>query len=93
MLGSSSDDNGLAEPPDAGVLVASRSEAHDVVLNVLFAHPPFTPAVDVYESGQFTAGYQYADIDACRQELESVLQRHLGGSTPSHSVSKENNNE
>ena len=66
---------------DAGVLLASRPEDHGIVVNALFAHPPFTPAVDVYDRGQFVAGYQYETIAVCRAEIEEILQRHLTGAT------------
>ena len=63
--------------PDAGVVVASRAENHDVIVNALFAFPPFTPAVDVYEQGQLAAGHQYASIDDCLAELGQILDRYL----------------
>jgi hypothetical protein len=83
MMGGSSGELDASEIHDAGVLVASRSEGHGIVVNALFAHPPFTPAVDVYDQGQFVAGYQYETIAACRAELGEILQRHLAG-PPDH---------
>ncbi|WP_419658062.1 uncharacterized protein Dvar_70570 [Desulfosarcina variabilis str. Montpellier] len=64
--------------PDAGVVVASHHGAFDVIVNALFAYPPYTPAIDVYDQGELAAGYQFKDIDACRKELPHVLGRHLG---------------
>lgn len=77
MLGGWSGENQDPGHPDAGVLVASRSENFDIILNALFAHPPYTPAVDVYDRGQFAAGYQYTTIGECRSEINDLLQRHL----------------
>lgn len=77
MLGGWSGDNQKPGHSDAGVLVASRHEDFDIILNALFAHPPFTPAVDVYDRGQFAAGYQYTTIDECQSEISDLLQRHL----------------
>lgn len=64
-------------PPDEGILLCSRANAFEVIVNALFAHPPFTPAVDVYDRGQLLAGYTYYDIAACIQALTGVLQVHL----------------
>jgi hypothetical protein len=77
MLGGGVDKFDSAASPDRGVLVATALNNHDVIVNVLFALPPFTPAVDVYDRGQMVAGYQYEDIAACRTELEQILRRHL----------------
>lgn len=70
-------DNNLSARPDAGVVVASHRKVFDVIVDALFAFPPFTPAVDIYDRGQLTAGYQYTTIDECRAELSSVIGRHL----------------
>lgn len=78
MLGGWSGDNKGVGPPDAGVMVASWADNYSVILNALFAYPPFTPAVDIYDQGQFSAGYQYDNIEACRSELSELLNRHLG---------------
>lgn len=66
-----------SNPPDAGILLACREGDTTTIVNVLFAHPPHTPAIDVYESGRLVAGYSYASMAACRGELSAVLQRHL----------------
>jgi hypothetical protein len=68
--------------PDAGVVIASRHDDFDVIVNVLFAYHPFTPAIDVYERGQLMAGYQFENVDACIAELSTVLDRHLGRPSP-----------
>ncbi len=77
MMGGQAGDNEEPGLSDAGVLVASRVDNYDVIVNALFALAGCTPAVDVYEQGQLVAGYQYASIDACRFELGTVLKRHL----------------
>lgn len=77
MMGGRAGDFNSAGIADAGVLVASHHENHDIIVNALFAHPPFTAAVDVYDQGQLVAGYQYDAIDACRIELGQILNRHL----------------
>lgn len=77
MMGGRAGDNDDICLSDEGVLVASRVDNHDVIVNALFALAACTPAVDVYEQGQLVAGYQYTNIDACRSELGTVLKRHL----------------
>lgn len=83
MLGGQSGDSDDIGVSDAGVVVASRVDNHDVIVNALFAMGACTPAVDVYEKGQLVAGYQYLSIDACRSELGTVLGRHLQQSSES----------
>ena len=68
-------------PPDAGILLACRANDHQTIVNALFAHPPHTPAVDVYDQGRLIAGYSYASIPDCRKEIGIILGRHL--SSPS----------
>jgi len=63
--------------PDDGILLASRRNDYQTIVNVLFARPPHTPAIDVYEHGQLIAGYSYARFDACREEISTILHRHL----------------
>lgn len=77
MMGGQAGANKQLGLSDAGVLVASRVDNYDVIVNALFALAGCTPAVDVYERGHLLAGYQYASIDACRFELGIVLKRHL----------------
>ena len=67
---------------DAGVVVASHDDDFDVIVNVLFAFHPFTPAIDVYERGQLTAGYQFENVDTCIAELSTMLDRHLVRPSP-----------
>jgi hypothetical protein len=80
MMGGWSGDNPSTEPPDSGAVIASRPGNFNVIINVLFAHPPFTPAVDVYDKGQLSAGYQFNSIEACQSEFGEILERHLGNS-------------
>ena len=77
MMGGQVGDNMQSGLSDAGVLVASRVDRYDVIVNALFALADCTPAVDVYQQGQLVSGYQYSSIDACRLELGTVLKRHL----------------
>ena len=70
----------LENPPDDGIILASRLTEFNVVVNVLFARPPFAPAIDIYEIGQLLAGYVYNNIDECLDNLTQVLQTHLQSS-------------
>ena len=63
--------------PDEGIVLATRLNDFNVVVNVLLAKPPFTPAVDVYSDGQLLAGYVYNAINECIQDLTKVLKIHL----------------
>lgn len=67
----------LESQQDAGVLLASGATDRRVIVNALFAHPPCTPAVDVYESGRLIAGYTYYTIEACMAAIGPLLQVHL----------------
>jgi hypothetical protein len=67
-----------AKSPDTGIVLACRQDDHTTIVNALFAHPPHTPAIDVYENGELIAGYSYAGLEALRDELGTILQRHLG---------------
>ena len=82
MLGGTPVINEASGQPDAGVVVASHHDAFDIIVNVLFAFPPFAPAIDVYERGKLVAGYQFETVDACIAELSTVLDRHLGMEFP-----------
>jgi hypothetical protein len=68
---------GEAVPKDDGVLLFSQPSSHETIVNVLLAHQPFAPAVDVYEQGALLAGYVYDNIDACLDDLTAVIQTHL----------------
>jgi hypothetical protein len=67
----------LEAQQDAGVLLASGANDHRVIVNALFAHPPCTPAIDVYESGQLIAGYTYYTIEECMAAIGPLLQVYL----------------
>jgi len=69
-------------PPDEGIVLASRKNDVNVLINALMAKPPFAPAIDVYDDGQLLAGYVYHSIDECIANLSKVLQTHL--QTQSH---------
>lgn len=64
-------------PPDMGVILASRLKQFDIIVNALLAKPPFTPAIDVYENGQLLAGYVYHTIDECIAGMSQVLKAHF----------------
>ena len=64
-------------PPDEGIILATRKNDFNVVINALLAKPPFTPAIDVYDDGQLLAGYTYNTSDECVGDLTKVLQIHL----------------
>ena len=64
-------------PPDEGILLASRTASYSVIVNALFAKPPFAPAIDVYDDGRLLAGYVYNTIDECTAAISKVLQIHL----------------
>ncbi len=66
------------KPTDAGVVLASRKGDCRRILNAVFALEPFVPAVDIYENGTLLAGYMYPTIDACIQELSTVMRIYLG---------------
>lgn len=70
-------EHSTAHPPDEGIVLASRKNNVDVVINALMAKPPFAPAIDVYDDGQLLAGYVYHSIDECIAALSKVLQTHL----------------
>lgn len=63
--------------PDEGILLAGRTADLDIIVNALFAKPPFTAAIDVYDRGQLLAGYVYNTADECIADLSNVLQVHL----------------
>jgi hypothetical protein len=65
------------EERDLGSVVVSHVDVKNIIVNALFALPPFTPAVDVYESGQMVAGYQFSSMNECRDELQQIIARHL----------------
>jgi hypothetical protein len=65
------------DAPDDGIVLACREDHTDIVINALFAKPPFAPAIDVYDDGQLLAGYVYQSIHECIADLSKVLQTHL----------------
>ena len=79
MMGGERDQFEEDRQVDSGALIACHPDDYTIIVNVLFALPPYTPAVDVYEDGQLLAGYQFVDTDACVAELGAILKRHLSG--------------
>jgi hypothetical protein len=65
-------------PKDDGVIMSSHASSHATIINALLAHPPCTPAIDVYDEGALVAGYVYHSIDDCLAAMSSVIQTHLG---------------
>ena len=70
-------DPSAKDPPDEGIVLAVRTTDLEPIVNALFAKPPFTPAIDVYDRGELLAGYVYNTIDDCIADLANVLQVHL----------------
>ncbi len=79
-------DPSAENPPDKGIVMASRTADAGIIVNALLAKPPFAPAIDVYDDGQLLAGYVYNTIDECIAALSKVLQIHLLPGTPSETA-------
>jgi len=62
---------------DAGILLASRCRDYTIILNTLFAAPPYAAGIDVYENGNLLAGYSYRTVAECRANLPQVLRTYL----------------
>jgi hypothetical protein len=67
----------LAET-DKGVLLFSRCESRNIIINTLLANPPYSASVDVYQDGGLLAGYVYDSIDDCLSSLSDIVFTHLG---------------
>lgn len=65
------------EPGDDGVILFTRPLSYAIIVNVLLAHLPCTPAVDVYDRGALLAGYVYDSIEDCLSSVEKIIQTHL----------------
>lgn len=65
-------------PKDDGVLLFSRPLSHITILNVILAHSPYTPAIDVYDHGALLAGYVYDSMDDCLNSVTEVIATYLG---------------
>lgn len=63
--------------PDAGAVAAQHCGAPETIVNALFAFPPLSPGIDVYQDGRLLAGYTYKDQAACAHELTDVLATYL----------------
>lgn len=70
-------DHSSEDPPDEGIVLASRRNDDNVVVNALLAKPPFAPAIDVYDDGRLLAGYVYNTIEECIGGLTEVMRIHL----------------
>ncbi|MFW6241824.1 MAG: hypothetical protein ACOC98_14635 [Thermodesulfobacteriota bacterium] len=68
------------KPSEAGIILAIKEDRCDRILNAVFAFPPFTPAVDVYEEGKLLAGYVYNTIEECAGELSGIIATYLNRS-------------
>jgi len=62
---------------DAGILLASRCRDYTIILNTLFAMPPYAAGIDVYENGNLLAGYSYRTVAECRAGLPQVIRTYL----------------
>jgi hypothetical protein len=65
-------------PTDDGVLLFSLPSSSETILNVFLAHPPYAPAIDVYDHGSLLAGYVYKSIDDCLKSISPVIATYLG---------------
>jgi hypothetical protein len=65
------------KPSEAGIILAMRGEEYGRILNAVFAFPPFTPAVDIYEEGRLLAGYVYNTIEECAGALGGIVETYL----------------
>jgi len=63
--------------PDAGAVAAQRCGSSSTIVNALFAFPPLTPGVDVYEEGRLLAGYTFKDHRECANGLSDILNTYL----------------
>jgi hypothetical protein len=66
-----------ANPADDGALLFNRSGGDATIVNVLLAHPPHAPAMDVYQGGAMTAGYVFANVPECLAAVSGVLRTFL----------------
>jgi hypothetical protein len=62
---------------DAGILLASRCRDYTIILNALFAAPPYAAGIDVYEKGNLLAGYSYRTVAECSANLPQVIRTYL----------------
>jgi hypothetical protein len=62
---------------DAGIVLASRCGDYSIVLNTLFALPPYAAGIDVYEEGRLLAGYSYRSLAECRQSLPRIIRTYF----------------
>jgi len=69
-------------PNDSGILLACRRRDYTIVLNTFFAFPPYAAGIDVYEEGRLLAGYSYATVNECRENLAHVMNTYLNPRTP-----------
>ena len=68
--------------PDSGVILLSCPNSSETIINALLAHPPHTPAVDVYDKGALLAGYVFETIDGCLAGMSNIVATHLGPASP-----------
>ena len=61
----------------ADATVAGWQCFYAIVLNSLFAMPPYAAGIDVYEEGRLLAGYSYRTIDECRDNLPGVIRTYF----------------
>jgi hypothetical protein len=64
-------------PADDGVLLFALPAENETIVNALLAHPPHTPAIDVYQEGTMIAGYMYERTEEMLSEIGQVVKTHL----------------
>jgi hypothetical protein len=69
-------------PNDSGILLASRQRDYAILLNTFFALPPYAAGIDVYEEGRLLAGYSYATVSECRDNLARIIYTYLKPRNP-----------
>ena len=65
------------EPKDNGALLFTQKSSHDIIVNALLAHPPCTPAIDVYDNGALLAGYVYDSLENFLESISEVVCTHM----------------
>ena len=63
--------------PDAGAVVAVYCGNLTPIVNALFAFPPLSPGIDVYQGGRVLAGYTFQDHTECANGLSEAMRTYL----------------
>jgi len=70
------------QAPDNGILLATRTGDYAVILNALFALPPYYPAVDIYENGCLLSGHVFNSVSECVEGLSDLTRTYLDRRNP-----------